>query len=752
MRLTTAIGIYSLTACGLIFAGILAVLEWAAAAGVEEQAHRVTGLLQAEMVQCIDAQMSGVEANVDRTSMAFEVFGNSLRGKELSKALRLMMTGDSTIVGAALAYQPQYAPGGARRWMMYAHRAGSEVMTRQLASSGYNYTDMDWFTAPIASGRPSWSRPYFDHGGGDCLMTTYSQPVSNDTGDIIGVLTADVELGAVIHAMQRLKPYPTSRSFLIDREGRLIGDEDIYGPIGATERNILEHIDLQVDGGHFRDQTFTIDGERYMSNYSNLAGLELIVCTITPYNTVVAVFRNLRLPFLIVILVGLLVLFGGIYSVIRYFSRPLSRLTQAAVEIGKGNFATPLPPAGSLTDIRKLRDGMEHMETSIAQYVSEIENATRKSERIQSELDIAAGIQQSMLPGPWGTGSDGVEISALLESAREVGGDMYDYVRNGDAVYLLVADVSGKGVPAALVMTSVLSLFRSEAGRGSFPSEILAHINRVTCRGNTACMFVTALVARLKGASLEIANAGHNPPLLYSEGHWSVMRLAPALPLGIMDDTEYADTVITFAPDHLLLLYTDGLTEAENAKGEQFGENRLLETLSNAPSTAPGEITQLLRREVAKFAPGGLSDDITIVCMGIEADERRLSLGYSAREISKLADFTRQLGLTDEMTMKVNLVLEEAVANIINHSAPSHPDDKIGITVKKSTDTLRLTITDSGPNFNPLEDAPEVDISQSVEERPVGGLGIFLLRQLASNISYTRDNDHNILTININPI
>lgn len=748
MKLTTVIGIYVLVACALIFAGITAVLESTAAKGVKEQAHRVTHLLQMEMVECVDGEISSVEANVHRTASASEEFGKFRNESNISTILRLMISGDSTIMGGAFAYVAGHAPEGKDRWMIYAHRTDSAIICRQLASTDYDYTSMDWFANPVATAKPGWSQPYFDKGAGDCLMTTYSQPLTAADGKVTGVVTADVELTTLINSLQRLRPYPTSRSFLLDKDGKLIGDAALYEAMSENLQNILENIDLQVENGAFRDQTFSISGEEYLSNYSSLEGLALIVCTVTPYDSVVSVFRSMRLPFLLVIILGLLLLFGGIYAVIRYAAKPLSRLTGAAGEIGRGNFNAELPAVGGFTDLRQLRDAMQVMESSIATYVADIKTATRKSERIRSELDIAANIQRSMLPGKWEM-TDGICISSLLESAREVSGDMYDYVRNGEAVYVLVADVSGKGVPASLVMTSVLSLFRAEASRGILPSEILAGINRTICKGNTNCMFVTAIILRLQHGRLTIANAGHNPPLIMRHREWELMPLNPALPMGIMEETVYGDEETDFGPHSRLLLYTDGLTEAENGAGEQFGEKRLVHCLSSHTADTPEEVVNGIRRYVADFAPEGIADDITIVCVGHEPEILHTSLGYFPEEIAGLQMFIEKLGMPKDMAGKGNLILEEAVANIINHSTPATADDKIEITATKAGDGVVFTISDSGTYFNPLEDSPEVDITLPAEQRRVGGLGIFLLRQLADEISYNRDNNLNTLTIKI---
>jgi len=242
-------------------------------------------------------------------------------------------------------------------------------------------------------------------------------------------------------------------------------------------------------------------------------------------------------------------------------------------------------------------------------------------ERMESELRIARDIQMSMVPNHF-PHYPGLDMFALMSTAKEVGGDLYGYVLNKDYLYFCVGDVSGKGVPASLFMSQTIRLFNMMAEYGLTPSQICTNINKaLSGEDNVNSMFVTMIVCRLnlKQHVLEFCNAGHNPPVLgTTDGQFSFLEMKANAPVGLWPELEYEGEVIDSFKDRLLLLYTDGLNEAENAHQEQFGDERLLTILHDGEFDTPRDVIETISAKVEEHRNGTEpNDDLTMLCITV---------------------------------------------------------------------------------------------------------------------------------------
>ena len=239
-------------------------------------------------------------------------------------------------------------------------------------------------------------------------------------------------------------------------------------------------------------------------------------------------------------------------------------------------------------------------------------------ERMEGELNIARDIQKSMVPGTFPQ-REGLDMYASMSPAREVGGDLYSYLQKDEMLYFCIGDVSGKGVPASLFMTQATRLFHTLASQDMAPTEIATHMNAELAEDNEQGMFVTMFICRLnmKLGLLEYCNAGHNPPVLgNTDGQFSFLDMEANAPIGLWPGLEYEGESIDFFKDRLMLLYTDGLNEAENPLQEQFGEDRIIEILASKPVSSAQGIIEALEAEVARFRNGAEpNDDLTIMCI-----------------------------------------------------------------------------------------------------------------------------------------
>ena len=376
----------------------------------------------------------------------------------------------------------------------------------------------------------------------------------------------------------------------------------------------------------------------------------------------------------------------------------------------------------------------------------------KQRERIAGELQIATGIQMSMVPKtfpPFPERHD-LDLAATIVPAKEVGGDLYDFFIRDEKLFFCVGDVSGKGIPAALVMAVTRTTFRNLSAHEDSPGRIVRAMNDSLSAMNESNMFVTFFcgVLDLANGQLRYCNAGHNPPMTLTDAI-RTLPVVPNLPLGIMGGMDFQEQEIPFHYDDALFLYTDGLTEAENAVHEQFGEDRMEKALHGRKSAQ--DHLDCIKQQVAGFVGDApQSDDLTILFIHYVPSSRRLTLCNSIDQISLLPAFVEDAvkasKLNPDMASSLNLALEEAVANVINYAYPEGTEGEVIIDAATTDSALSFTITDNGKPFDPTARG-EVDINASIEDRPVGGLGIHLVRQIMDDVRYERRGERNVLIL-----
>ena len=247
-----------------------------------------------------------------------------------------------------------------------------------------------------------------------------------------------------------------------------------------------------------------------------------------------------------------------------------------------------------------------------------MEETTAAKERIESELRIARDIQMSMVPHVFPE-YEGLYVSASMTPAREVGGDLYGYLIDGDKLYFCVGDVSGKGVPASLFMAQAERLFRTLAGQHMMPAQIITRMNTELGADNNQGMFVTMFLGLLDMTTgrLDFCNAGHNPPVIGGdEAQGTLMQLESNAPIGLWPEMEFVGESIDNVKGKPLFIYTDGLTEAENLRQEQFSEERMLSILRQTRFNNSRQVVETLEAEADKFRAGAdPNDDLTLMCL-----------------------------------------------------------------------------------------------------------------------------------------
>ena len=392
-----------------------------------------------------------------------------------------------------------------------------------------------------------------------------------------------------------------------------------------------------------------------------------------------------------------------------------------------------------------------------------LEEVESKKEQIENELTIARGIQMAMLPKifPPYPERDDISMFGLLTPAKQVGGDLYDFFIRDEKLFFCIGDVSGKGVPASLVMAVTRSLFRTISAHENDPAVIVQNMNDSMSETNETNMFVTFLAGALDltDGTLRYCNAGHNAPLIMSPHKTRFMDVVSNIPLGIVEGMFYQEQETKLAAGEGIFLYTDGLTEAENVRKELFGEDHLLslaaETAAMTVEEQVGRISQAVKDHMGTEPQ---SDDLTMLSFKYQGDPHtfryQLKLRNNLSEIPKIETFVNEVasvaGIQDHLTTSsINLALEEAITNVIMYAYPSGIDGPVYLEAVISEGKATFILSDTGKPFDPTK-AEEVDVTLAAEDRPIGGLGIHLVRTIMDSVSYEYLSGKNILMMTKN--
>lgn len=539
--------------------------------------------------------------------------------------------------GCSISFEPYFYPQKGKYFSAYSNNNGRYVYTMQEGSDDYQYFYLNWYMMPKLLMQPCWTEPYTDQEVGDEatmnleMNVSFCKPIIGNDGDFIGVISLDISLKWLSETLSAVKPYPNAYAFLLSRGGSYLVHPDpeklfyesFFTPalvdglspelkqLGKDMLDWKEGI-RRLEVGE--DPSFVIFRPIMTTGWS-LA----IVC---PEADIFDGFRRFRNTLLLSIILGLALMFLVMYLIIRRQIRPLSHLASHAETMASGNLEVELPHMDRTDEVGVLNKAFRYMQVSLRKYIDELTTATAKRERIEGELQIARDIQMGMVPRKFPAFPDrkDIDLYASMSPAKEVGGDLYDYFIKGQSLYFAVADVSGKGVPASLFMAVVRNLFREVGSAGLSPEEIARQINNTVSEDNEQLMFITMFIGRinLEDGSLSFCNCGHNPPVLLKDKP-EFMECEPNVPLGIAPGFQFKGQSIEGFRGTPILLYTDGLNEAENAAHEELGNDRLIESLAANPFKDAETTVNMLKDVVAAHAGDAeQSDDLTLLCINLK--------------------------------------------------------------------------------------------------------------------------------------
>lgn len=413
-------------------------------------------------------------------------------------------------------------------------------------------------------------------------------------------------------------------------------------------------------------------------------------------------------------------------------------------------------------EIEYLAKSLYNMEKYIDDTTRELISAARESERERSELSIANKIQRDILPSHFPAFPDRHEfdIYASMTPARFVAGDFYDYFFiDDDHLCLVIADVTGKGIPAALFMVISKTVIKNRAMQGGLPSEILRDVNNQLREGNDTRMFVTAWlgIVDVKTGRLVCANAGHEYPVFTGEDHrFRYYRDHHGLVMGLKADMQYTDTEIDLRPGDTVFVYTDGVPDAQDYEGDAYGQDRLIEVMNGHTDGTPRELTEIVLDSIMEYSKDvDQFDDITMLAFtylgnGSKTPDAELLLDAEVENTREAVEFIKEKlksgGCQDKDAAKTALAVEELFVNVAQYA---YPGAKGSIRIKiafPDDSTVRIELTDEGIPYDPTG-REDPDITLPLKKRGIGGMGIFMARNIMDEMKYDRTDGCNHLVL-----
>ncbi|MBD3591800.1 SpoIIE family protein phosphatase [Bacteroides sp. GM023] len=630
----TRLSVYVLSFILIVFAVIMGLFYKYSHEKVTNFAIERTHGLLSNITTEITSQLRSVETTINQSVWVLEK--NINQPDSLHHVITSIIKNNPLIVGSGIAFVPDYYKEKGKYFMPYVSFRNNKIAYQVLGSQNYDYPCMDWYLIPKMLKQDHWSEPYYDDGGGNIIMSTYSKPLYNNRGELYAIFIASISLSQFTDNISLMKPYSASYTYLLSRNGSFLTHENrskilnetVFTEAFSTENQTQERIGREMLAGKTGTVRFDNLGTDSYAFYTAIPEIGWSVCTVCPSKIILQELDSTSRNIIYTFSAGILVLFLIVYSIIHRLVRPLKRFSESAREIATGRFDVTLPQVHSKDEIRDLHDSLAYMQKSLSTYVNELKETTASKERIESELSIARDIQMGMLPKifpPYPDRND-VDLHAILKPAKEVGGDLYDFYMDGNRLYFLIGDVSGKGVPASLFMAITRSLFRTLSHQVLSPAKIVTEMNNSISDNNESNMFVTLIVGilDLETGVMKLCNAGHNPPILiHPDKHVSFLEFPTQIFVGVIEDFTYTDAEITLEKGSKLFLYTDGITEAENTEKELYGDDKLLEVLSaNTSSNVRTTVDVIVSSIADHVKEAEASDDLTILLIQYEPEEK----------------------------------------------------------------------------------------------------------------------------------
>ena len=771
-KLSVRVSLWVVMFAAVIFIAALSFLFYQSREAVRQEAI-------SHATQILDKTSLRVEGILNRVEVATNmtewlVMRHPTKADSMFVYSRGMLTNNPDFYNCSIAFEPYYFQNYGRYFSAYSKHSGDSIRTIQGGSDNYQYFFMDWYLMPQLLDHPCWTEPYVDLDvatNTSEMVTSYCQAIKNNEGKLIGVINTSLSLNWLSQTISAVKPYPNSYSIMIGRGGTYfvhpdstkITRQSIFTQTIEDNDTAMANLGHAMQRGEEGIKRMNIGGKDSYVFYKPLGKTGCSMAIVCPESDIFSGFDRLRRTVMSIVTVGLLLMLYFFIRIITRELQPLRRLAKEAETIASGNFDTKLPELQRTDEIGQLSNSFAGMQKSLVRYIDELKDTTAEKASIESELQVASGIQMGMLPKDFPTSQerDDVQLYASLTPAKDVGGDLFDFYIRDEKLFFCIGDVSGKGVPASLFMAVTRSVFRTVSAHESMPDRIVATLNATMADMNETNMFVTLFVGvlDLPTGRMRYCNAGHDAPLLVGQGV-GMLPCDSNIPAGFMPSWKYTLQETQIFTGTTIFLFTDGLTEAEDSTHALFKMERVNEVAKQALANhqeEPRQLIAVMTDAVHQFVGDAeQSDDLTMMAIQYIKKPRdvrfskRIILPNDTKEVPTLAAFVDEVceavGFDAALTMKMNLAIEEAVVNVMEYAYPRGTHGDITVEAQANDVRLKFTIIDSGTHFDPTAQA-DVDTTLSAEDRPIGGLGIHIVRQYMDSINYERISGHNVLTL-----
>jgi len=754
--IASRMALWVLAGSTLVLAAIGVLLLSLTCAQILQHTHREAAALAA-------SAGSEIQARIDRVAISAQMLATIIATRQDSAEplLRDTLQANHDIDGLAAVFRPSSSPVDAPPYSPFVNRVDNGALaSRDLSSDARPYWNSNWFLGGLSCSAGCWQRPFLSLSRQRQLIN-YSVAISRE-GRPVGIINADVTLDWLHQILGHLDKPEGAYAFVLDSDGDYLAHDNpaLVGKRGAPAllevlaSDQAESVRLPVA------QNAQVHGAVWVYS-APIEGTRWRLGLVVPE---AQIYAGVRRIFLWSLLLGMLALLGValiILLTIRRTMAPLGMLADRAEHVARGELDFELPSTSRHDEVGRLTQSFDQMRHELALHLQDLARVAREKQRLASELEIAHQIQIGLLPSEHYL--DAVcayfELHAALRPARAVGGDLYSYfMLDPEHFFVMVGDVSDKGIPAALFMAQTITLAKALAPRAQTPRNLLQLLNLELCRGNDSCMFVTLLCGLLdtKSGNLVLASAGHEPPILCGHGAPQLLDFTTGAVLGLYEDSDYPEHHQRLRQGETLLMYTDGITEASDHHQQMYGIERTLGSLAQVPPAAPtaGYIERLLG-DVDRFvADAAQADDITLLALtwhGAAQVDVEVCVASQLADVfaglDRCEHLLQEADVISSLRSDVRLVLEELLVNTVEYGYPDGRSGQIRVVLHPGPETVTVELIDDGIAFDPLQSVCPNLPGDLADREQIGGLGIHLARTVTSEMRYTRNAHSNHLLL-----
>jgi sigma-B regulation protein RsbU (phosphoserine phosphatase) len=552
---------------------------------------------------------------------------------QLYELLRRNANRSPLIYGAAIAFEPFTFNREKRLFAPYVY--DTDLKAIDIGTSSYDYTsgEWEWYAAVEASHQAQWTEPYFDAGAGDLAMTTYSAPVMRN-GVFVGVTTVDLRLD---NLSMKIATQLTNQKFMImSPKGRFVSHYQPQMALNATLQELVADQNnsqlalvadkiLAGDTGLDIVKNLVLYDEVIAGNswvfYTPLPSTGWYLATLVSETDVTGPLRDQFKTTLLGLLLTIALIFVLVWFISSRLTNPIKTLEAAVSDVARGKLDTPIENIRSLDELGRLSIGFNRMLKNLKKQINIQSQQEAAQKLLEREWQMARETQRSLLPTEFPPFPKHHEFAlhAINQAANHVAGDFFDFFFiNPKTLIFIIADVSGKGMSAALVMAVTRTIVRDLAQSGKSPADILRETNERLRESQKGAAFVTIFLGsyNIDTGKIQYANGGHLPPFLLStNGEATTVGEATGTIVGMLENQDYRNAELRLRPGETLLLYTDGFPEARTSSGEFYGAGRIKSLLQRIAQSSVNVLCESAIREINTFQEGNLADDITILAL-----------------------------------------------------------------------------------------------------------------------------------------